>query len=295
MANSIALAEQYTKLLDSKYKVEALTAGLEVNDAFVRGFDNAGTVQVLSIVLQGLGDYSRATGFVDGDITATWVSYTIDNDRGRSFSIDAMDDAEAQSMIFVNLAKEFMEQHVIPEVDATRFAKLANDGTTPVLEDLTTGNAVLAAVDAAQLSLTQAEVPKSNRIIYMEAEAFSLLKGADKITRNVNAETSDGTVSRWIDMLDGTPIVEVPASRFATAITLNASGAGGYTLGGTTINFQIVHKPAVNAITRHSKVRVFPADVNQDADADKFQYRIYHDLLVYSNKTDGVYTSAKTV
>jgi len=61
MANSIALAEEYTKLLDSKYQLDSLTAELEINDSFVRGFDNAGTVQVLNIALQGLATYSRAT------------------------------------------------------------------------------------------------------------------------------------------------------------------------------------------------------------------------------------------
>ncbi len=38
MANSIALAEQYTNILDEKYKRISLTTDLEVNGDMVRGF-----------------------------------------------------------------------------------------------------------------------------------------------------------------------------------------------------------------------------------------------------------------
>ena len=145
MANSIALAEQYTSILDEKYKKSALTNILEVQDEFLQGFNNAGTIQILSVATDGLGDYDRATGFPAGSTTATWESHTIDNDRGQSFQIDSMDNAEAGGRIFVETARQFMMQEVIPEVDAVRFNKMASAGTTPV-------EAALADGDAEELS-----------------------------------------------------------------------------------------------------------------------------------------------
>jgi hypothetical protein len=92
-------------------------------------------------------------------------------------------------------------------------------------------------------------------------------------------------------------IVKVPIGRFYTQITLDdGSGGGGYAktaVTGADINFQIVHVEAAKAITRHAKVRIFGADVNQGGDADRYDYRLYHDLIVPANKTNGIYTHAK--
>jgi len=112
-------------------------------------------------------------------------------------------------MIFANLAKEFMEQEVTPEVDAIRFAKMATDGTTVVDADLADGDAFLAAIDVAVLAFDEAKVPQTSRLLYISAVGFSKLKAASAVTRNVDAQTSDGTVNRAIWSLDGLPVKPV--------------------------------------------------------------------------------------
>ena len=299
MANSIALAEQYTGILDEKYKKSSLTANLEVNGEFLRDFDNAGTIQILSVATDGLGDYDRANGYPAGSTTATWASHTIDNDRAQKFQIDSMDNAEAGGRIFIETARQFMMQEVIPEVDAIRFSKMASSGTTPVEAALADGDAYLAAIDTAVLAMDDAEVPEENRVLYLSNTGFSLLKNASKITRQFETSNAGGKViERRFWELDGMRVVKVPKGRFYNGITLDdGTGGGGYVKTVTTgrdINFQIVHGEAVKAITRHVKVRVFTSDVNQDGDADRYDYRIYHDLIVPANKTAGVYTHQHT-
>ena len=299
MANSIALAEQYTGILDEKYKKSALTNILEVQDEFLQGFNNAGTIQILSVATDGLGDYDRATGFPAGSTTATWESHTIDNDRGQSFQIDSMDNAEAGGRIFIETARQFMMQEVIPEVDAVRFSTMAGAGTTPVEADLTTGDAYLAAIDAAVLAMDDAEVPEENRVLYICNEGFSLLKNASAITRQFETSNrGDKVIERRFWEYDGMRVIKVPQGRFFNGITLDdGTGGGGFAktaVTGRDINFQIVHLEAVKAITRHAKVRIFTADVNQGGDADRYDYRIYHDIIVPGNKTAGVYTHQAT-
>jgi len=294
MANSIALAEEFTNILDEKYKKISLTTNLEVSGDMVRGFDNAGTIQLLSIATDGLGDYVRATGFPASSTTATWESHTIDNDRGSKFQIDSMDNAEAGGRIFVETARQFMTKEVVPEVDAIRFAKMAATGTSATPATLADGDAYLAAIDAAVLSMDDAEVPEENKVLYICNTGFSLLKNASAITRQFEVTTGgDKQIERRFWELDGMRVVKVPAGRFYTGIDLDdGTGGGGYakSTAGRAINFQIVHTDAVNAITRHSKVRIFGADINQDADADRYDYRLYHDLIVPANKTAGIYT-----
>ena len=48
---------------------------------------------------------------------------------------------------------------------------------------------------------------------------------------------------------------------------------------------------AAEAIQKHQKLRYFAPDVNQDADAHKWQFRVFHDLIVLDNKKQLIYCS----
>ena len=117
MANAIALAQNYLPLLDEIYKRGALTAPLDTPN--VR-FLNAQTIQVFKTDIDGLGNYNRNTGFVAGSVTGTWESMQLTKDRGRTFSIDAMDNEETIDMAFGTLVGEFLRTKVVPELDAYR-------------------------------------------------------------------------------------------------------------------------------------------------------------------------------
>jgi len=44
---------------------------------------------------------------------------------------------------------------------------------------------------------------------------------------------------------------------------------------------------------KHTLPRIFDPDTNQQKDAWKFDYRIYHDAFTYENKTKGIYVHKK--
>ena len=87
-ANSIALAQRYLPRLDAVYKMTSRSAMLDnQNVEFVGG--NA--VKVFKTSMDGLADYSRNNGYVNGAVNGTWETMTLSQDRGRSFQIDRMD------------------------------------------------------------------------------------------------------------------------------------------------------------------------------------------------------------
>ena len=55
------------------------------------------------------------------------------------------------------------------------------------------------------------------------------------------------------------------------------------------INFMIVHPSAVIKVAKHVLPRIFSPQQYQQADAWKFDYRIYHDVFVEENKVKGIY------
>ena len=293
MANSIALAEKYQPLLDEVYKTASKTIDLESAPVL---FDGAQTVKVLKVALDPLSNYSRNSGFTDGSVTANWESMKLTQDRGKEFNLDVMDNEETLDVMAGNLLGTFIRQKVVPEIDAYRFATLAqktgiSKATPGTLTDATVG----AAIDDAMAKLTNDEVPLEDRILYLTPAVYQMLKRAQPF-KFANGDTN---LNRNFDIFDGMKVVQVPESRFYTKIDVKAGTSSGDTGGfakatdGAQINFMIVAKSAVIVVAKHVRLRVFTPDENQEMDAYKFQYRIYHDEFVYDNKVAGIYLHAQ--
>ena len=111
--NTIALAQKYLPILDAVYKRESLTARFDVANDNIR-FDGTNEVKLYVTDMDGLGDYSRENGFVTGDVVGRWENYKLERDRGRSFSIDVMDNDETLGMAFGTTVSEFIRTKVVP-------------------------------------------------------------------------------------------------------------------------------------------------------------------------------------
>lgn len=296
MANSIALAEKFTAILDELYTKSSITSFLDSPAEPVPGFENAPVVKVYKLSVVGMGTYSRSAGYPVGDVTGAWETLTLAASRGREFNIDREDNEETFGMAFGRLAKAFMETQVTPEVDAYRFAKYASwSGISTVAGADLTSSTVLAAVDTAMATMDDDNVPPEGRILFASYPIKRAIEQA--VDRQLANQSS---YDRRLTSLDGVRIIGVPQNRFYTQVTLDAgaaSDAGGYTKTATTgrdINFMVIHPPAVLQATKLNKLKIFDPDVNQDMDAWKMQYRLYHDAFVYDNKVAGVYLHKAT-
>lgn len=294
MANSIELAKKYLPLLDEVYAASAKTAILDAPAALVRESAKANEILIPKVSVDGLGDYSRSAGFVAGDVDFEWETHQFTQDRGRAFTIDAQDNEETLDVAFAATTGEFIKSKVVPEVDAYRFAVMAAAAGNSADADLTKDTA-LQAIDAGMEALEEAEVDMENVVIFVSPKVKTYLKQSGLITRQFDVQGA-GVANREIEVLDGHPVITVPQNRFYSAIDLydgSTSGqeAGGYAkaAAGLDINFLIVDPMAVLGLKKTALPRIFSPEVNQDANAWKFDYRLYHDLFVKENKVDGIY------
>ena len=297
MANSITLFKKYIDLLDEVYKQNAKTAVLDGDNTLVQMGANANEIVIPKISMDGLADYSRNSGYVDGDVTLTNETVTFNYDRGRAFSVDAMDNEETAGVAFGKLASEFIRTKVVPEMDAFRFAAYA--GTTGISKvtagaTLSTGSDVISALRTAITEMDEDEVPMENRYLFITPTLYGLVQDLD-------TTKSKEVMTRFASA------VLVPQTRFYTAIDLydgvtdnsGSSGAnekpGGYVkaTAGKDINFMVIHKPAVLQYTKHTVNKVITPEENQNADAYKFPYRAYGLADVYENKVSGIYLHHK--
>ena len=292
---SFDLVTKYAAMLDEVYKRESLTSILDTPSDLVM-FDGANAAKIYKTSMDGLGDYSRNNGYVKGAAIGTWETMQLAYDRGRQFLVDTMDNDETLDMAFGTLAGEFVRTKEVPEVDAYTFAKIASkaniQGTNANFANISN---VLTAVDTAQAALDTEEVPMEGRILFVSTQVYYALK--DKLTRFI--ENGDQIINRNFRYLDDTLVIPVPAARFNTAIDLldgssNGEEAGGYSIvpgsgSSYAINFLLVHPSAIVKVMKHRVPRIFSPDVVQEADAWKFNIRLYGDTFVKDNKVKGIY------
>jgi hypothetical protein len=290
MPNQIAKFQKYVALLDEVYKNASTSQILDGDTTLVQAGTNANEIVIPKISMDGLGDYSRNGGYASGNVTMTNETVSFNYDRGRKFSVDAMDNEETAGLAFGKLSSEFLRTKAVPEVDAFRYATYA--GTTGISKvsagaTLSTGTAVIDALIVAQNQMDEDEVPAESRVLFITPTLLRLAQNVDTTkSRDVLAEFS--------------AIVKVPQTRFYTAITL-ADGktddelAGGYAkaTAGKDINFMIIEKSAVLQYPKHKVNKAISPEDNQTDDSWLFFFREYGLADVEENKVSGIYLHHK--
>ena len=288
MANNIALAKVYTNLLDEVYQKSALTAVLESDATLARQGANANEIVIPKLSMDGLADYNRNSGYVDGDVELTWETVKFNYERGRAFTVDDMDNEETQNIAFGRLAGEFIRTKVVPELDAFRFATYASTvGAGSATGTLASSADVIGALRTATSAMDEAEVPMEDRHLFITPTLMGLVEDMD-------TTKSRELLSRFAS------ITKVPQTRFYSVIELldgksPSEEKGGYKKAdlGVELNFEIIHKPAVLQFTKHAVPKVISPELNQDADAWKYGYRNYGLCDTYENKAAGIYVHKK--
>ena len=125
MANTINKFAKYLNLLDEVYQEASLTSVLDGDAALTSAGANANELVIPKLEMDGLANYDRAGGYVEGDVRLTSETVKFNYDRGRAFSVDSMDDEETAGVAFGRLSSEFIRTKTVPEMDAFRFAAYA--------------------------------------------------------------------------------------------------------------------------------------------------------------------------
>ena len=224
MANSITTAKIYLAMLDAVYAASAKTMILD-NNQFVREGAQAGEVLIPKMTIQGLGDYSRAAGFPDGDVTLTWETHSLTQDRGRSFQVDNMDNMETIDTAFGQLAGEFIRTKVVAEIDAYRMAKLASKAGTTATPATLTASTAAQAVDDAIAAMNEAEVPEEDRVLFVTPTIYKFISQSADFVKNINGANGTGLDNRFTTY-NGIPVVIVPQTRMYTKLTMLTGATG---------------------------------------------------------------------
>lgn len=300
--NTLEMAKIFQQSLDKQMLVGATSGWMEANARNVK-YNGGDTVKMPEITVGGLAKYDRDTGFNQGAVTLTYRDYTLTQDRGRTFQLDAMDVDETNFVANAGAVMgEFQRTQVIPEVDAYRYSKIAAlaKGASHETATFTPSKAnILGQLDADIANIRDVVGEDEPLVIIMSTPVRTIMNTADGITRFLDTtQFKADVVDTKVKTYNEIPIFGVPSLRMKTAYvfkdgTTSGQEAGGFVADGTAkgINWIIIARRAPIAISKTDKVRIFEPNVNQKADAWKLDYRKYHDIWIPNNKLAGVWVN----
>lgn len=288
LANCI---DKFTTRLDKVIAQETVTGDLNMNQDLLGEMSGNGKIEIATISMDGLATHKRGQGFTKGGISLKWNPYQLEYERDREFDIDVLDDDERAKLVSANVMGEFARTQVVPEVDAVRFAKLAKNAGTTVKKDLSGADETVAALLEAEQCMEDHGVKLSQCLFYHSAATKKLLRLSNKYDLSAG-QAPNSNFSTYDEM----KMIGVAGDRFYSAIklldgTTSGEEKGGYEKAteGKALNFIVMAPEAAAAISKHEKLRYFSPDVNQNDDAHLWQYRLFHDLIVYAQKKGLIY------
>lgn len=285
MPNSIAYATLFQDGLDKVLAQEAVTNWAELNASRVK-YNGGDTVNIGKLTMDDLADYDRATGYKTGDVTLEWETHKFRYDRGRKFSIDAMDVDESNFLVTAsNVMGEFVRTISIPEVDLIRIAGMAGKAHVDNKKDVSGAgvdplkafkDGIVAVRDAGYAGQLVAHVTYD----YLNELELKMAGQLTSVTFTV------GGIDTTFKAIDGVALIPTTSDRMHSAVK---NTAGAIEKDGVPLKFLIAGKDIPIAVAKHNPVRTFTPEQNQDADAYVLNYRIYHDIWVEDNKTKAIY------
>ncbi len=293
MSNSISYATALTEQLDKLFVQSAVT-GFLTDNALRAKFVGAHTVLIPDMELSGLGNYDRTAGFADGSVTVSNTPFTLTQDRGRSFMLDAQDEDETGAAgLAGQVLGEFVRTRVVPEVDAYCLSKLATvaaecGNILPLAEGKTVANGVFALLQSMISRVRDTVGYDEELVAFLDPTVYDALMSTPEVARYLRVdEFAKGDIALRVNHIDNVAILPVPSARMKTAFTFKDGAAEGEADGGfaaaegaENIGALVMPKKGASLIRKTEKLRAFAPDQNQKADAYKFDYRLYYDLLV---------------
>jgi len=299
--NTLEYAKLFQTQLDLQAVQQATSGWMEANAGQVI-YNGGNEIKIPDIVVQGLADYDRDNGYVQGSVTYKYQTHQLAMDRGRKFQLDAMDVDETNfGASAANVMSEFQRTQVIPEIDAYRYSKIATAAIgASNSEEYTLDEAtILKKLYSHIFILADRGLDLSQLVITISWPAYGILVDNTSIQKRIDVGNfSQGGIDLRIRMLDGIPLIPVASNRMKSAYVFNDGSTSGQEAGGFTpdaaavdVHWIVSSRRAPIGISKTDVVRIFDPQTNQKANAWQLDYRKYHDVIVPDNKVREIYVA----
>ncbi len=302
--NLIETATVIQTTLDKAAVAKATTGWMEVNSELVK-YNGGAEVRIPSLDMDGMADYDRKSGFVEGDVEFKYQTRTMTQDRGRSFSFDENDVNETNfGLTASTVMAEFQDKKVVPEIDAYRYSRIA---TACIAKKKASGgyeaeeSTVLQKLYYDLAAVREIVGDSTPLVITISMRVSAILAMSEKLSKRLDVtDFEQGAVTLKVRTLDGIPLIPVGADRLKTEYLFRDGKTTGQESGGfapteasKSINWMITPRKAPIAVSKTDKMRIFDPQTNQKARAWAMDYRKFHDLWIPDRKVDECFVNLK--
>lgn len=290
--NSLETATRYSNELDKLFAQKSAT-GFFADNAFGKKFVGAKTVIIPDINFQGLADYDRDTGYTRGAITVSNSSYTMQMDRARSLQIDREDMSETGvANLAGKILGEYVRTKVIPECDAYVISKLA--GLAATRSNTVDGNTEKPYETLCKIiAEVQATAGYDEELVaFIDSSIYAKLLNSTEVSHQIIAsDFKQGDINFKVNSVNGVALIPVVSERMKTAYDFRSGEAGGFVPAASAkeVYMLVCPKKAAHLVRKTENMRIFTPEQNLDADAYKFDYRIYYDVFVKKSGLDTIW------
>lgn len=298
--NTIEYATKLQTGLDQAAVHDATSGWMDANAGQVI-YTGGKTIKVPTISTTGLKDYDRDNGYPNGSVTLTYESLEMTMDRSTSFQLDSMDVDESNFMISsANVTGEFQKDHVVPEIDAYRYSKLAAYAESGNIVTYTPDASTIFTKFMYDLAAVKDVVGENVPLVaIINGQVKAQLELLESFRKAIDVtDFKKGEITTKVNAINECKLLPVPSSRMYDTYTFNdgiSSGeeAGGFAKGSTAklMNWIIVPQSVPIAVTRQDKMKIIDPDTYQKADAWFIGYRRYHELWVKAKKKNQIRVS----
>lgn len=296
--NTIEYAQKFSAELDKAYVQKAAT-GFLADNVLRAKFVGAKTVVIPDIDFVGLVDYDRDNGFNRAAVTVAHTPFTMAMDRGRSIQIDREDmDETGIANLAGQVMGEYVRTQVVPETDAYVLSKLA--GVANTKSNTVTWNASNPYKVFTEMlnKVQEAAGYDEEAVCFIDSVALAAIENSTEISRHITvSEFKKGDVDLKVKSINGVALIPVQSKLMKSAFdfvkTASGTTEGGFTADGSAkdIHMLMLPKKAASLVKKTEKMRIWSPEQNLDADAYKFDYRVYYDVFVKKSGMDSIYAS----
>jgi hypothetical protein len=214
-------------------------------------------------------------------------------DRARSLQIDREDmDETGIANLAGKILGEYVRTKVVPECDAYVLSKLG--GLAMGRSNVINGEIENPYKALCQLiNEVQSVVGYDEELVaFVDGYMFAALQNSAEISKMITvSDFKQGDISLKVKSINGVSIIPVVSERMKTAYTFNGGDLGGFKplSNAREIYMLVLPKTAAHLVKKTENMRIFTPEQNIDADAYKFDYRIYYDLFVNKSALDSVW------
>ena len=280
--NDLKFASKFSGELD-KMLIQKSVIGFMADNVMRAKFVGAKTVIVPDIDFVGLADYDRDKGFTNGAMTVAQQSFELSQDRARSLQIDREDmDETGIANLAGQVMGEYIRTKVVPEMDSyvlSKLAKMAIDNeNTSVLDTAKVYEQFVNLVNKIQGKAGfDTEI-----VVFVNPTVYAAFMNSPEIQRHITvSDFKQGEINLKVKKLNDVAIIPVADDRMKTEYTDDTKNGGlKPTENAKNIGMLALPKAAAHLVKKSETMRVFSPEQNLDADAYKFDYRVYYDAFV---------------